>query len=432
MTPEPVNAGIENMPELALQSGMVETEMSLCNNKDGHLDVLLILRANIDLYPPSRNQAELLVRRGLRVGVIDLSFPPWPGTELSSDVLRWQPHTQWDSKREAPRSLRTRLREFRRFRASCRTVIRNHKPSVVVGYDFVGCLHAPPRPQRYATVYHFHELFDANANHGWGSHLAYRKVCQRVALSDRLTISDEHRGRLLQEELGLPRAPHVIMNCPMKIANVPRSDLRKKLEGMGRKPKHVVVYVGSIGVNQGLFETAASMAQWPKATDFVLIGNVSHDVKDRIQKAAGRAGRAESLVFLGPRAHREAMSLAVGADIGVSLIQSNRRNLKYSAGAINKRFEYAALGLPQVTTDLPGVRQLFGDKECAVFVQAGDADGIGRGVARLLADSDLRRQYGRNARELHLSRLNYQAQFEELGDWIAARCGTVGGAMTKS
>lgn len=384
------------------------------------LDVLLILRANIDLYPPSRNQANLLAYRGLRVGVIDLSYPRFSQTELDASVWRWQPHSLWDSKQEAPRPSIIRIIQYLRFKAACRVAIQSAKPAAVLGYDLMGCLNGPPLPDKYVTLYHFHELFRLRPHGEWRNQISHNRIRYNLSKASRFTISDRHRGEMQRQEALLSRPPETIINCPLKMDSIPRSRLRENLSRKGLYPDYVVGYIGSIGEDQGVLETAASMAYWPDNTLFVLVGNVSDKIRTSLCNTAAKTGRGKDLLFMGPKPHTEAFSLIAGADIGVSLIQGNGRNWTYSAGAINKRFEYAALGLPQVTSDLPGVMAIFED--AAVYVRGDDVIGIGNSIRGLLLNPERRRQIGEKARKLHLQRYHYEAQFGPFGDWIEMKC----------
>jgi len=382
------------------------------------VDVLLVQRACIDGYPPTRNQANLLAGRGLRVGVVDLAADGPPAGDLAPSVIRRQVHRSWNSKTEPPPSRWTRACRWLRFRRECRGAVRRWAPRVVIGYDLHACAHLPVCARGHRTVFHFHELPEPEPGMGVGPALSLRKVRGASRSADLVVFSDEHRGRCYQEEAALPSPPRIVMNCPMTIETVPDSPLRSLLRERGLPDGRVVVYIGSIGRNQGLPEAARSMALWPEDALMVLIGPSLPEVRDQVLAAAREAAAAERVVFLEPRPHAEALALAAGADIALSLIQPNTRNLLYSAGAVNKRFEYMALGLPQVTNTGPGVAEIVEHTRCGTCVDPASPRAVGEAVTRLLSDADQRRAMAANARDLHLRRFNYESQFAQVADWI--------------
>jgi glycosyltransferase involved in cell wall biosynthesis len=212
------------------------------------------------------------------------------------------------------------------------------------------------------------------------------------------------------------------MNCPRRMATVPDSPLRQRLAEFGPAVGGVVCYLGSIGADQGLPEAARSMIHWPSDSLFVLIGGASETMRKSILAAAASVEAAERVMFLGPHPHTEALGLAAGADVGLSLIQPNNESWLYSAGAINKRFEYMALALPQITNNGPGVAEIIEANECGLCVNPGDPAAIGNAVRQLMDSVELRRRLSINARARHLDGFNYENQFAGVAEWITREC----------
>jgi glycosyltransferase involved in cell wall biosynthesis len=404
----------------------------ICN----FLDVLLVLRSSAEYYPPTVNQANLLAERGLRVGMIDLSADGAVDA-VHSSIRRWRVHRMWNSKREAPYPIWKRWTNWFRFFRACQSVIRLSRPRVVIAYDTLGSIFVKPDPQHYRTVYHFHELTGPERQESFGPRRARLKAAERSRHADLVVFSDAHRARIFQGRAGLSALPRVVMNCPRRLEQVPCSPLRRRL-ALDTQPTtlnlqpatQLVCYLGSVGADQGLVEAAASMKHWPTDARLVLIGPASDTMKGSIHKAAAAAPRAaERVIFLGAFPHHEALALAAGADLGISLIQPNNESWLYSAGAINKRFEYMALGLPQVTNNGPGVSEIVEANQAGLCVEARNPEAIGSTIRRLLDDAALRRRLSESARRQHLDRYNYEVQFAEVADWVRARC-TADGSRT--
>lgn len=382
------------------------------------LDVLLVLRSCAEHYPPTVNQANLLAESGLAVGMLDLSTPL--PSSLDKSIHRWQPHAMWNSKLEPPYPPWKRWRNWLLFKQACQKLIRTTKPKVVIAYDTLGSIFVTPGSRHYRTIYHFHELTGPEPRESFGPRLARLKTAERSRRADLVVFSDLHRARLFEERARLDVCPKVIMNCPRRLENVPSSSLRSCLRDQAGA--RVVCYLGSIGNDQGVREAAASMRWWPADTLFVLIGGTTDAMRTSILDQARQAGDDGRVLFLGPYPYSEALALAAGADLGVSLVQPNNESWRYSAGAINKRFEYMALKLPQVTNDGPGVREIVQSHQCGLCVDSGNPEAIGTAIRQLLEDASLRQQQSLNARAAHLDTFNYERQFSEVAAWIRKAC----------
>jgi glycosyltransferase involved in cell wall biosynthesis len=328
----------------------------------------------------------------------------------------------WNSKLEPPFSPWKRWFNWLRFDRACSRVIAQGQPRVIIAYDTLGSVFVPPAPGRYHTVYHFHELTGAEAGEGFGPRRARLKAAQSSRRADLVVFPDANRARIFQARAGLRSAPSVVMNCPRRTGAVPASPLRERLGKFKSLNVALVCYLGSIGADQGLLEAVRSMSHWPPESIFVLVGGASDFMRASILEGAASVNAAARVLFLGAHPHAEALSLAAGADLGLSLIQPNNESWLYSAGAINKRFEYMALGLPQVTNNGPGVSEIVEANRCGVCVDSRDSAAVGTAVRQLLETPELRRSQSQNARTRHLETYNYENQFSEVASWIAKRC----------
>jgi len=385
------------------------------------LDVLLVIRARAELFPPTVNQANLLASGGLKVGMVHLASQAPQPAALDARVRQWHAHTAWDSSSEPRQNFTRRWTNWLRFARTCRAVIRSQRPKVVLGYDPVACTHLQPAPARRRTVYHFHELPESYPDMGMGPRRALSRVGGLARKADLVVFSDQARAERYQNEVGLSTCPQVVMNCPLLVSTVPASPLRQLLANRGLRETRVVGYVGCVGWHQGLREAALSMRNWPADSVFVLVGPHSEEVREGILAGARAAGTDSRVLFLGPRPHAEALALAAGADLGLTLIQPHNQNRLYSAGACNKRFEYMALGVPQLTNNGPGVADIVERSQCGVCVDPNSPEEIGAAVNRLLHDPGQLRQMGSRGRAAHREHYNYQAQFRPVLEWIMQR-----------
>jgi len=65
-------------------------------------------------------------------------------------------------------------------------------------------------------------------------------------------------------------------------------------------------------------------------------------------------------------------------------------------------------GLPAIASDIGGLKEIVVNNESGFLVSPGSADSLGKAIARLLADSELRRMMGNKGRELALSQFNLE------------------------
>jgi glycosyltransferase involved in cell wall biosynthesis len=72
----------------------------------------------------------------------------------------------------------------------------------------------------------------------------------------------------------------------------------------------------------------------------------------------------------------------------------------------NKAFQALACGVPLVTGDTPGARELLVDGQSALLVPPGDAHALAAAVRRLAADDPLRKRVGETGRALYEQRLS--------------------------
>ena len=395
----------------------------------GSLDILAVIRAPLEQYPPSINQVALLAEASLRVGVVDChhgDFVPhlFRG---SSAVERFRPCRHTQLYKEKLPNVFIRVWRHWAFQRGVARVLRQSKPKVVMAYDPNGMFgagrlwekHAPPK-----LVWHFHELCSSTAKPAKGlSERATEFSCRHAAEADLVIYSDAGRAEIFARQAELKAHPKVVMNCPRLLAKVPEDHLAAKLAGRGMAGRPTVYFHGWVGPSRCIEATIRSMRWWPKTSVFVIVGPVAESYRGALVALGCEVGVAERMLFLGSVPYVEALQLAAGATVGCSLVaDQNDPNWTYSAGAINKRFEYMAVGLPQVANAGPGMREIIEERDCGVLADPTSPEAVGRTLAGLLEDSKLRRRMNENARKAHLSHFNYDYQFGSVLNQILSWC----------
>jgi glycosyltransferase involved in cell wall biosynthesis len=87
---------------------------------------------------------------------------------------------------------------------------------------------------------------------------------------------------------------------------------------------------------------------------------------------------------------------------------------KFQHNIPTKLFEFMALGMPVVLSDLPPSRPFVGDGRCALMVPANDREAYADAIIRLLDNPELRRTMGAEGRARVINRFNWQRESQHL------------------
>jgi len=359
-----------------------------------------------DGYPPVLNQAGILAEHAevtlLDTGGEDARMIEIPG------VQRLRVYWEKGTRIEKFSRLKARFEFARWLRA-----LAKQSPDAIIAFepDAIALTMLNEFPKKCLKIGHLHEHPSPGVYEAPVDRVALGFVRRHADALDLLVVADENRGRLLQERWKLKRAPLVVRNCPRRLENLPESRLLPWLKERGVRPSAIAYYQGSIGVNQGIDQVVETMPHWPQDSVLVLAGSICASFKARLDSIAAEGRTQDRIYYLGCVPYDQLFSCAVGADVALSLLDPKREQLRFAAGASNKRFEYAALGIPQITTAAPGIEETFVAKALALSVPWDDNAALATAISRLLENPALRQSMGEKARALHLSQYNYEREF---------------------
>jgi len=378
--------------------------------------VLLGLRGVLENYPPSINQANLLAEAGWEVTVVDAHSPAFDGHSglVSDKVRRVRAVRAFIGVDERVPPLYTRMWRRWRFRRALQKEVRRRRPSVIIAYDVPGCEALSltrVRRKGINVIFHLHEQPDLNRNLSRGMRRATEFVFKHASEADLVTFPDRDRAKAFARQAGLAHVPTVVMNCPRRIRDLPGEGLTPVLAEMGFRDRRVVYFQGYIGRKSCLKETVQSMRHWPEDAILVLVGPVTSEFRAELISISREAGVQGKIVFFGRKPYNELWALLRGAHVALSLIRPFCLNYWLCAGAINKRFEYMAAGVAQVSNVGPGVAEIVEQTGAGVCVPHDSPKAIADAVGQILRDDSMRRAMARAGREAHLTRFNYEAQF---------------------
>ncbi|MCZ6597818.1 MAG: glycosyltransferase family 4 protein [Planctomycetota bacterium] len=215
------------------------------------------------------------------------------------------------------------------------------------------------------------------------------------------------------EELGVApekiRVEHDAVEAGRFEAAPSREEARATLGVPADAP--VVVYAGGLLAWKGVDLLIGAARHLPAVT-FLVVGGMDADVERLRGLAAGLANvRVE-----GFRPPADVPTYLAAGDVGVV---PNRSQPAISARYTSplKVFESQAAGLPLVASDLPSLREILAPETEAVFVPPDDEEELAAGIARLLADDELRAAIAGRGRE-RAAEHTWDARARRLIEWM--------------
>ena len=393
--------------------------------KSGGADVLAVIRAPLEQYPPSIFQVALLAEAGLRMAVVDLFHPDIKLMEFRGQVERIHAGRHTMLYKEQPPPRLTRFHNTLGFIRTVRRAWRELEPKVVIAYDDRGCPmvgKAIGGNSGSRIVSHFHELSVYNPGDGWGAWQANRYCRKFARQSDLVIFPDRFRAEIFTKQARLPRPPSIVMNCPRKISVLPANALAPYLKFARHENSRVVFFQGWMGPHRGLESLIRSMTTWPADSVLVLVGPAPDAYRKSLIELAAQTGVTKRLLMIGMVSLEELNGLIAGADVAVALFPSDTDdlNFRYLAGASNKRFMYMSLGVAQVANTGPGMSEIIEQPKCGLLVNPNVPEEVGRAICQLLTDETMRKEMGQNGRQAHLNEFNYERQFAPVLEQIVA------------
>ena len=195
-----------------------------------------------------------------------------------------------------------------------------------------------------------------------------------------LAIANDFLARRMANRV-VVAAPELMAGESILVANIPNPI---EFEVADRWDENRIVYVGDVTEARGVSELAELAALRPDL-EVVVIGNVSPDIENRYQM--------KNLTFMGRLSHDKAWKIAASCVAGLSLL---RPLPAYRQAVATKLWEYCAIGLPPIVSDLPGQREFA--TEIHPDLVAGSNQELTTIVDRMRIDNEYRNRLSRAAR----------------------------------
>lgn len=169
------------------------------------------------------------------------------------------------------------------------------------------------------------------------------------------------------------------------------SAFREELGLAGAFP--VIGYVGRINSEKDLetwLHAASIVARKYPQSRFVIVGDGRDGVTGAgLQRLTSELGIGEQVLFPGYRSELQSVYSA----FDIFMLSSRREGLP------NSLLEAMAMGLPVVTTDVAGAKELVANGQTGFVLPQGDASGLGRALLALVEDSQLHQRMGEEGRK---------------------------------
>lgn len=165
----------------------------------------------------------------------------------------------------------------------------------------------------------------------------------------------------------------------------------------------VVVFVGSFRPWHGVLEFVRASAQLARQwadVYFLLVGK--GPLLQVAQSHCGESGCGERFRFVGSVPYEQVPLYLSLAEIGVAPFQPRHHPALQAAGFFwspLKVFEYMAMGLPVVTTEISPLNQIVRPEQEGLLVAEGEIDGLVGAMGALLSEPLRARAMGQRARE---------------------------------
>ena len=148
-------------------------------------------------------------------------------------------------------------------------------------------------------------------------------------------------------------APELARDGDVTVYNIPDPASLAPAEHDG---SHRLVYVGDITPARGAMEMVRLLGHLDTSFELVMIGRVGVHLAEELTGLARDLGASTRLRLTGQLAHGEAWDLARGSLAGLNLLTPVPA---YREAVATKLWEYMAVGLPAIVSDLPGQADLL-------------------------------------------------------------------------
>ncbi len=388
-------------PSGALDSPTVDAKPSL----------LLVLYANPDYYPPTRNAVSILSEY-FQVEVVCRNVgervAQWPFGVSIERIGAGDSENQ----RRAANAI-SKILELRGFMAAVRRAIARVRPAVIYAHDshaFCAALSAR-RIRTTPVIFQLHELPEIDALplrslQTW----VIRRALRETAAANLMVFPERRRAEIWMGAAADHRSPLIVPNCSTLRFTPDGYDVARMIDHRWAAKK--ALYLGAVGEDNGHREAVRALAFVPPNVSLEIVGNADPEFVVELARTADASGTRQRLSLTGFVEHARLVDQASDMALGLCLYKPVHRNWEFSGSATNKLFEYAALGLPVVVPDRASYREFLAAETWVAYADPSDAHSIARAIEFVLTDRRRYSEMSMAARRAFETRFNYEHVFD--------------------
>ncbi len=182
------------------------------------------------------------------------------------------------------------------------------------------------------------------------------------------------------------------------------------------RQQHVTPTVGYIGVvcpSRGSRLTVEALGRLKQSgceVNFECVGPISVEHQRELTECAGKLG-SPGIRFYGEMPPQNGWSIIAQCHIGLAILQAVP-NFIHSYPT--KMFEYMAMGLPVIVTDVPLYRQVIESADCGICVDPENPAAVTEAIRWLVAHPDESARMGQRGRQAVLQHYSWEAEADKL------------------
>ena len=384
----------------------------------------VIMYSSPEYYPPVLCALTLLSRE-FNIVVVCRNFDR-PAQAYPENVRLYRVGSEGAPQQKQSQSQFLKIMEYLVFIARAIFYIRSRRCRFVYSYDmhgFVAGFFASRFGRRLPLLYHNHDLHPTRQKLGLSRAVKALEVFF-ARRADKVVFPSRNRAWFYHRDARLRQLPEIVMNAPLRKADIPPNALRQVFAARGiAGDTKAVVYLGKANEAHAIPEIIRSMPHWPERTVFVLLRFASEEFSVQIEEEAGSLGLAGRLIQIPPVPYAEVFSYIAGAHLGLAFYKKEDINMGFMAGASNKIFEYMSMGVPVISDGSADIRGVF-DSTLMYFVNDCSPREIAGAVNAAFSDEAEYKRKSQACRQAHLEKFNYEIQFKPVQEFI--RC-SIGG-----
>jgi glycosyltransferase involved in cell wall biosynthesis len=206
----------------------------------------------------------------------------------------------------------------------------------------------------------------------------------------------------------------IIYNVPKKniIYPSPKETNKKlKYELFNDKNCIIIGYLGLIMKYKGYFEAIDSLKYLDDKYKLLLVGDsINQKFKKSLVRLINKNNLDSRVIFTGLLKHDKALEYTFAFDVGLLLFEDTLWT-RYSLP--NKLFEYMALGIPIIASDIPNLHYFIAKNNCGITTSNKPRD-ISKNIIRFNEDKRLIKKVRDNNKKIFMQKYSEDIQMKKL------------------